>query len=255
VLGFDAVPTGQTNQWVIGLGGQLIDKDGKPTLDNSNNVYPLELMKRIVDAQGGWAKDKSFTDRFDVFGGKNQYVKNQVGAQVNAQWYPNVLSPYKDQIKIEAVPFKDKSGNPVSVTGGSAFVVPAKAKNPTAGCAWAVRLTDEANWLAAGKARAATLAQNKGINTGLFTGSPDADKKIRELYVKSSGNAGFDQVISTYYDVVDTGKSFGASPVGQTIQSALINAVTATLLGQKSAKDALKAAQQQAMNDYNRTAH
>jgi multiple sugar transport system substrate-binding protein len=255
VLGFDAVPTGQTNQWVIGLGGQLIDKDGKPTLDNSNNVYPLELMKRIVDAQGGWAKDKSFTDRFDVFGGKNQYVKNQVGAQVNAQWYPNVLSPYKDQIKIEAVPFKDKSGNPVSVTGGSAFVVPAKAKNPTAGCAWAVRLTDEANWLAAGKARAATLAQNKGINTGLFTGSPDADKKIRELYVKSSGNAGFDQVISTYYDVVGTGKSFGASPVGQTIQSALINAVTATLLGQKSAKDALKAAQQQAMNDYNRTAH
>jgi multiple sugar transport system substrate-binding protein len=255
VMGFNPIPTGQANLWVIGMGGQLIDQDGKPTLDNPNNVYPLELLKQITDAQGGWAKDKSFTDAFDVFGKNNQFVKNQVGAEVDAQWYPNVLSPYKDQIDIEAVPFKGKDGNPVTVAGGSAFVVPAKGKNPVAACQWMLRLTDPANWEAAAQARAATLQSNGGINTGLFTGSPDADTSIRSKYVKSSGNAGFDQVISTFYDVVSTGKSFGASPAGQAIQADLINAITSTLLGQQSAKDALADAQKKAMSAYNSAAH
>lgn len=251
VLGFNAVPTGQTNLWILGLGGQIIDKDGKPTLSDSRNVYPLEYLKRIVDAQGGWAKDKSFSDAFDVFGAKNQFVRNQVGAEVDAQWYPNVLAPFKAKLNLDAVPFRDKSGQPVAVAGGSVFVIPAKAKNPAAACAWAMRLTSEQDWLAAGKARAATLAKSGGINTGLFTGSPVADTKLRSLYVKPSGNAGFDKVISTFYQVVAAGRSFGASPAGQAIQTALANAVTSTLLGQKSAKAALATAQQQAMTAYN----
>ena len=255
VLGFNASPSGFPNLWVIGLGGQLTDSSGKPTLDDSRNVYPLETLKKIVDAQGGWAKQKSFTDRFDVFGANNQFVKNQVGSELDWQWYPNVIAPFKDKIDIQAVPFKDKSGNPISVAGGSAFVIPAKAKNPAAACAWAIRLSDPANWMAAAAARATTLASNHGINTGLFTGEPQVDKDIRAKYVKPSGNAGFDQVISTYYDVVDNGKSFGASPVGQEIQSDLLNAITSTLLGNQSAQAALKSAQQKAMNAYNTTAH
>jgi multiple sugar transport system substrate-binding protein len=254
-LGFDPVPTGQQYQWVIGLGGQLIDSTGKPTLDDSKNVAPLELLKKITDAQGGWAKVKSFTDRFDTFGKNNQFVKDQVGAQVDAQWYPNVLAPFKDQIQVEAVPFNDKDGKPVSVTGGTAFVIPAKAKNPDAACAWAIRLTDEASWMAAEKARVESLKKNGGINTGLFTGSPKADEDIRKQYVTSSGNAGFDQVIATTYQVLEGSKSLGATPVGQQIQNALTNAITQTLLGQKSAKDALKAAQQTALNQWNQTKH
>lgn len=255
VLGFNASPGGFPNLWVIGLGGQLTDSSGKPTLDDPRNVYPLETLKKIVDAQGGWAKEKSFTDRFDVFGANNQFVKDQVGAEVDWQWYPNVLAPFKDKIDIGAVPFKDKNGNPISVAGGSAFVIPAKAKNPTAACAWAIRLSDEQDWLAAAAARANTLASNHGINTGLFTGEPKADKDIRAKYVKPSGNAGFDQVINTYYSVVDNGKSFGASPVGQAVQDDLLNAITSYLLGNQSAQAALKAAQNKAMNSYNTTAH
>jgi len=254
-LGFDPVPTGQQYQWVIGLGGQLVDDTGKPTIDNDKNVAPLEFLKKITDAQGGFAKVKSFTDRFDTFGKNNQYVKDQVGAQVNAQWYPNVLSEFKDKIKVQAVPFKDNDGNAVSVTGGSSFVIPAKAKNPDAACAWIIRLTDEQNWMAAEKARVETLKKNGGINTGLFTGSPKADQDIKAQYVKPSGDAGFDQVIETTYQVLDGSKSLGATPVGQQIQNALTSAITSTLLGQKSAKDALKNAQQVAMNAWNQTKH
>lgn len=255
VLGLDPVPTGQDLQWVIGLGGQLVGPDGKPTLNDPRNIYPLELLKQITDAQGGWAKVKSFTDSFDTFGANNQFVKNQVGAQVDAQWYPNVLSPYKNKINIQAVPFRGRNGQPVSVTSGEAFVIPAKAKNPVAACAYALRLTSEANWMAAEHARVNTLKQNGGINTGLFTGSPAVDQMIRSQYNKPSGNSGFDQVISTYYNVVADGKPVGASPAGEEIQQALLNAVTSTLLGQSSAKAALNQAQQQAMNAYNTVSH
>jgi multiple sugar transport system substrate-binding protein len=251
-LGFDPQATGQLYLWVLGSGGRLIGDNGEPTLDDPANVAGLELLKKITDAQGGFAKYKSFTDSFDTFGENNQFVKNQVGAQVNAQWYPNVLSPYKDQIKLAAVPFKDKDGNPFTVASGTAFVVPKQAKNPSAGCKWALALTEDGSWNAAGEARAATVAKDQSVNTGLFTGSPAADKALRDKYVKPSGNAGFDQVISTYYDVAPTGKSIGSSPAGQQLKQELTNAITATLLGQKPAQQALADAQTATMSAYNK---
>jgi multiple sugar transport system substrate-binding protein len=161
-----------------------------------------------------------------------------------------VLSPYVDQIDIEAVPFRDSEGNPFSVSGGQAFVIPAGAENPAGACAWVSELTSGESWAAAGEARAATRAEEGGINTGLFTGSPEPDQAIREEWVVPSGNTGFDQVISTYYDVVDYGTSFGSSPAGQDIQNELNNAVTAALLGDKTPQEALADAQSAAMRAY-----
>jgi multiple sugar transport system substrate-binding protein len=251
-LGFDPVATGQPQLWVLSQGGTLADDKGKPTLDDASNVAGVELLKKIVDAQGGFAKVKSFTDSFDTFGDNNQFVKNQVGAQVNAQWYPNVLSPYLDKIDIRAVPFRGSDGKPFSAAGGSAFVIPTGAKNPSAACAWMNALTSPEAWMAAGEARAQTREKDGGVNTGLFTGSPESDKAIRDKWVKPSGNKDFDQVISTYYDVVDYGTTFGSSPAGQTINTELTNAVTQALLGQKSADQALKDAQAAAMRAYDK---
>ncbi|MFD5214023.1 extracellular solute-binding protein [Microbacterium sp. NPDC058345] len=249
-LGFDPVATGQSGLWILGMGGQLNDEDGTPTLDDPSNVAGIEMLKQINDAQGGFAKVKSFTDAFDTFGENNQFVAEQVGAQVNAQWYPNVLAPYMDQIELEAVPFRGADGEPFSVASGTAFVIPVGAKNPAAACAWMVNLTSDDAWMAAGEARAATREADGGVNTGLFTGSPAADKAIRDKWVVESGNAGFDQVISTYYDVVDYGQSFGSSPAGQEIQNELNNAITAALLGDKTPEEALADAQQAAMRAY-----
>ncbi|WP_433087443.1 ABC transporter substrate-binding protein [Dactylosporangium sp. CA-052675] len=249
-LGFNPQATGQINLWLTAMGGKVADADGKPTLDDPANAAAIELLKKIVDAQGGFAKYKSFTDSFDVFGEKNQFVSNQVAAEVDAQWYPNVLSPYKDKVKLGAVPFKGKDGQPVTQAGGSSFVIPARAKNPAAACKWALALTEDGAWSAAAEARAATVKEKNSINTGLFTGSPAADKAIREKYVTPSGNAGFDQVISTYYDIVSTGKSAGASPAGQQIKQEMLNAVTAALLGSKPIPKALQDAQAAAMGAY-----
>jgi multiple sugar transport system substrate-binding protein len=115
---------------------------------------------------------------------------------------------------------------------------------------WAVRRPAAAAWEGAATARATTLAKDKSINTGLFTGQPAADKAIRDKYVKPSGNAAFDQVISTYYDVVGTGRSVGASPAGQQIKQELTNAITAALTGQKTPQKALADAQAATMAAY-----
>ena len=251
-LGLDAQPTGQAGLWLLGFGGQLIGEDGAPTLDNPNNAKALEVLKKLTDAQGGYAKVKSFTDSFDFFGDKNQFVKDQVGAEVAPQWFVNVLTPYVKDVEISAVPFKDSSGKPFTVASGSAFVIPEGAKNPDAACAWMVKLTSQDAWMAAGAARAKTIAKTPGaINTGLFTGSPAADQAIRTQYVKPSDNAGFDEAIATFYDVVGQGKSFGSSPAGQQIQTELQNAVASALLGTKAPDAALKDAQTAAMRAFN----
>lgn len=113
-----------------------------------------------------------------------------------------------------------------------------------------LNLTSTDAWMAAGQARADTRAADGGVNTGLFTGSPTADQQIRDKWVVPSGNEGFDQVISTYYEVLDYGQTFGASPAGQDIQNELNNAITATLLGDKTAEDALADAQEAAQRAY-----
>jgi multiple sugar transport system substrate-binding protein len=250
-LGFDPVAGGQAPGWVLGFGGKVMDDAGVPTLDDPNNAKALAFLKQLYDAQGGYAKAKSFSDAFDTFGKNNQFVKDQVAAQLDAQWYINVLSPYAKSVDISATPFKDQTGQPLSVSGGTSFVIPAGAKNMNAACAYLINLTNEGNWMAAADARAATLAKTPGsINTGIFTGAPTVDKAIRDKYVKASGNKGFDSTIATYYEVLDHAKSQGSSPAGQAIQSELQNAISAVLLGQKSPEQALTDAQGAAKRAY-----
>ena len=253
-LGFDPVATGQPYLWLLGQGGSVVDSKGKPDLVNDANAKALDFLKQIYDAQGGYAKVKSFTDSFDTFGDKNQYVTDKVGAQVNAQWYVNVLTPYVKKVDIGGVAFKTPDGQPYTTSGGTAFVIPVGAKNKDAACSWMLDLTSEDGWLAAGKARSETLAKTPGaINTGLFTGSPAADQKIRDTYVKSSGNKGFDNTIDTYYSILESGKSYGASPAGQALQTAVTNAITSVMLGQKDAKEALQDAQDTATRAYDQS--
>lgn len=148
------------------------------------------------------------------------------------------------------MPFIGADGEPFSVAGGTAFVVPVGAANPDAACAWMLELTSLEAWQAAGEARAATIEADGGILTGLFTGSPEADQVIREAHVVPSGNDAFDQVIETYYEVVEYGQAIGASPVGQEITNELTNAMTAAMLGDKTAEQALADAQATVMRAY-----
>jgi ABC-type glycerol-3-phosphate transport system substrate-binding protein len=81
VVGFDLDLPGSAYMWFEVFGGGTNDETGRPTLDDPNNVKALAWMKQVMDAQGGFAKVKSFKDTWDVFGDKNQFVQDQVGVQ------------------------------------------------------------------------------------------------------------------------------------------------------------------------------
>lgn len=246
-IGFDGDIPGSSALWLAAFGGSAKDDLGKPTLDNAKNVAALTWLKQLMDAQGGYTKVTSFKDTMDVFGDNNQFVKNQVGAQTWAQWYINVLSATKDKVDVEATTVKGPDGKVIGMAGGSAFAIPVKSKNPAAACAFAIKATSLEAWMAAGQARADTVAKKNAINTGLFTASPVADKAIREKFVKPSGNKAFDQLIATSYEALEHTVPLGASPVGPTIDEALKNAVGAALTGQKTPQKALADAQTTAL--------
>jgi len=249
-LGLDP-RNGLVSTWMLGYGGQLMDGDGKPTLDNANNIKAFEYLKQVYDAQGGYADDTSFVNSFDAFGDGNPFVKDQVGAQLIEQWYINVLTATSSKIELGGVPFKDLQGQPLAVAGGTSFAIPTASKNPAAACQWAIALTSDAAWEAATKARLETIKKTPGsLFTGLFTGSTTADKLIKDTYVKPTGNAGFDEAIAATYEVVTHGKSIGASPAGLQIQTELTNAAAAAMTGSKTPEKALQDAQVAALRAY-----
>lgn len=252
-IGFDPQGVSKAALWMLSFGGGIIDDEGRPMLDDPANVEAVEFLQRLYDAQGGYANVKSFVDSFDVFGDNNSYVADQVGAAVFDQWYVNVLTPYAEQVEIGGLPLMSQDGEPITAASGSSLVIPATSDNPSAACAYLLSLTSLEAWEAAGAARAETTANDPGrfgINAGLFTGSPEADQSIREQYVLDTDFDGFDQTISTYYEVAASGQSFGSSPAGQQIQTEVQNAVTAALLGEQTAEEALAAAQEAAMRAY-----
>lgn len=249
-LGFDPDMPGSVATWIVIFGGRIMDDEGKPTLDQAENVKALEFLLRLMDAQGGYPEVKSFKDTWDVFGDQNQYVTDQVGAATWAQWYINVLSNTSDAVDLEAQPIKDLDGMAFGMAGGTALAIPATAKNPVAGCAWLTTVTSLDAWTAAGDARAATVEETGSLNTGLFTGSPEADQAVREAHVVETGNAGFDEMINITYDSLRDTRSVGSSPVGQQINDALKNAAGVALSKEKSPQDALSEAQTSAMRDW-----
>ncbi len=252
-LGLYPSITDSMPDWITAFDGRLMDESGRPTLDDPGVVAAVRFLKSVYDVQGGYAVVESYFQSFDQFGNGNQYVRDQVGAQLYAQWYPNVLSATAKKVSIMATPLRDRSGNPFACSQGTAFVVPKTAPNPSAAVAWARAVTSDSAWLAAGVARAKTVHDTPGgINTGLFTGARSADDLVRRKYVKPSGNADFDQVIQAYYQVVRHGRSIGASAAGLAIRRELANAVVQAFTGSKPVADALHDAQTAALYGYDK---
>lgn len=252
LIGLDPDVPGSAANWFYAFGGSVSDADGAPTLDKAENIAALTWLKSLIDAQGGYAEFQSFKQTWDVFGNGNQFVKDQQGVGLWAQWYINVLANTKDQVQLDAAPMKDKTGKAFGMAGGSALAIPTKAKNPVAACQWLTTVTSLDAWKAAGDARAQTVIKSNSINTGLFTGSPVADKAVKDAHVKPSGSADFDKLIQVSYDVLANTQTQGMSPVGQQIKDALTNAVTSALNGSKSPEQALKDAQTAVKPEYDK---
>lgn len=239
--------------WAMANGAELVKEGGEPNLNDPKAVEALQYTIKLINHQGGWSNFKTFRDTFDLFGEQNQFTKDQLAAFPIENWYVNVLrDARKHGLELQSTMFTNREGEPISTIGGSAWVVPKGAKNVDAACKWAKTMTSLETWHKAAEARMQTVQKDKSFFTGLFTANKKADEEIKEKYLKPTGDAGFDQAINNYYDVLDKARSLNPSAAGAEIEAAWKNAVGKALAGSATPQAALDQAQAEAKTAFDK---
>ncbi len=244
-IGFDPKLPEFLPLWAKANGADLVNADGSPNLADPRIIEALTYALSLIGEQGGWSRFKAFRDTWDLFGGGNQFKKDQAGAFPWEGWYVNVLVQATPKLDLRSVPFRDRRNQPISFESGSTWCLPKGAKNPDAAVNWMKTMTATETWLKAGAARQATVEKNKSIFTGLWTGNTEADRQVKAKYVKPGQN-GFDQAIENYYASAEYGFPVVASKAGSEIKNAWQDAVNRTLSGRQKPDAAMKQAQSEA---------
>ena len=246
-IGFDPKIPEFLPMWARANGSALISDDGKTArLTDPKVVQALEYTVGLINAQGGWAKFKSFRDSFDFFGAKNQFASNQLGAFPMEDFYLNVLAENSPEVELTVAPFLGVDGQPVDWITGNAWAIPAKSPHPDQACKWIKTMTDSPTWVTAAKARATARQAEKKPFGGIFTGNKKADEVIFRDVVKPSGNAGFDAAVQTVLRTQESGFAEPATAAGEEFKAAWQDAVNRVLTGKQQPAQAMAQAQQQA---------
>ena len=247
-IGFDPKLPEFFPLWVKAFGGSMISSDGlKANLDSPQAVQALAFTTGLIKAEGGWGAFNSFRNTFDFFGAGNEFAKNQLGAFPMEDWYLNVLAQNSPHVRLAIRPFTTLGGQPLDYETGSAWAIPAKAKNPQLACLWAKTMTSVPAWLAAARARLAVDRKDHTVFTGLYTANQQADSEIMSTYAKPNGSQ-WSKAVQTIEQVQGSAFGLPASPGGNQFATAWQNAVTRVLEGQQTPAAALRQAQQEAQS-------
>ncbi len=246
-IGFDPKIPEFLPIWAAANGAKLVSDDGKTAqLDDPKVVQAVEYAVSLINDQGGWAKIKSFRDSFDFFGAKNQFAVDQLVAFPMEDWYLNVLADNSPKLGLTVAPFVGVDGKPVDWVTGSAWGIPAKAKNPDQACEWIKTMTDSETWVAAAKARAAARQAEGKPYTGTYTGNSKADETIFGELVKPSGNAAYDRAVQAVLKAQESAFSMPSLAAGEEFKTAWQDAVNRVMTGQQKPAAAMAQAQKQA---------
>lgn len=234
--------------WAKANGADLISEDGRTAqLDDEKVVEALEFAVSLLEPSGGWAKVKSLRDAADMFGEGNAFATNQIGAQNMEQWYIDVLNEVSPDASVAFAPFVSQTtGKPIAFGTGSAWAIPTKAKNKTASCRFIKSMVSVDSWMAAAKARYETRTSAGRPFIGLLTANVVADKKIRETYVKSTGDEKWDAAIDAQYQANDNLFYVAPNPAPEEFKKAWQNACNRVLAGEMTPAESLSKAQTEA---------
>jgi multiple sugar transport system substrate-binding protein len=246
-IGFDPKLPEFFPLWAKANGVDILSKDGKHAqLNSAKAVAALTFAVGLINDQGGWNKFKAFRDTWDFFGSGNQVAKDQVGAWPMEQFYYATLQQVSPKVDITAVPFLNRKGGPINYMTGSAWVIPKAAKNAANACTYAATMVSTDAWMAAAKARIATLHGRGQGFSGIFTGNTVADTKIYNTYANTNNQDQFDKAYKTNLDVQRYSFIVPPSAGGAEFQQAWMDAVNKVLAGQATPKAALDQAQKDA---------
>ncbi|AGL17128.1 extracellular solute-binding protein [Actinoplanes sp. N902-109] len=240
-LGFDPKLPEFLPLWARANGTALVSPDGRTArLNDPKVVEILEYTTGLIDAQGGWAKVKSFRDSFDFFGARNQFAVDQLGAFPMEDFYLNVLAENSPGVKVDVKPVTDVDGQPVDWITGNAWAVPARSPHAQQACRWIKTMTDSRTWIAAAKARAAARTAAGKPFTGVFTGNKRADEVIFRDVVRPRAD------VQTVLRTQEAGFSEPAMAAGEEFRAAWEGAVNRVLDGRQRPAQALDQAQREA---------
>ncbi len=198
-LGFDPKLPEFLPLWARANGASIISDDGTESLlDDPKVAEALDYAVSLITAHG---TAPSFFDFRGTgpgsafFGPENQFTEDSVGAFPMEQWYLNVLANDTPDEEISFQPFKDRNGENISFSGGSALAIPSSAKNKDAACEYMKVITEADAWIAAAEARAEMRAADGQAFTGVYSGNSLADEVIfGEIVTEESAGAYYEGV-------------------------------------------------------------
>jgi multiple sugar transport system substrate-binding protein len=161
------------------------------------------------------------------------------------QWYINVLNDVSPDADMAFDTFRDRQGEPLAWSSGSAWAIPKGSPQAEAACRFAGTMTETDSWTAAAQARIDARKKDGGLFTGILTGNTEADSKIQAM-IKPSGDEKWDAGIQATYDANEHTFAMPANPAGEEFESAWQDAVNRVLNGQQDPEAALAQAQKEA---------
>ena len=252
-IGFDPKLPEFLPLWAKANGASIISDDGKTSqLEDPKVAEALDFAVSLIKAHGSPAKFLDFRNNGkggkDFFGPNNQFKEDTLGAMPMEQWYLNVLANNTPDEDIGFVPFKDRTGQPISFSGGSVWVVPAAAKNKDAACAFMKEITLPDTWFAAAKVRADKRAADKEAFTGVYTANKLADEKIFGELVNEQTAGKYLPGVKLVQQTSDVAFSLPPTAAAEQFQRIWQDAVNRVLNEGVAAQDALTQADQEAQS-------
>ncbi|HET7473589.1 MAG TPA: extracellular solute-binding protein [Candidatus Limnocylindrales bacterium] len=252
-IGFDPKLPEFLPLWAKANGASIISDDGKTSqLEDPKVAEALDYAASLIKAHGSAAAFLDFRGNGpggkDFFGPNNQFKEDTLGAMPMEQWYLNVLASNTPDEKIDFQPFKDKTGNPISFSGGSTWAIPSSAKNKDAACAFMKEITLPDTWFAAAKVRADKRAADKAPFTGVYTGNKLADEKIFGELVNEQTAGNYLPGVQLVQQTADVAFSLPPNGAAEQFQSIWQDAVNRVLNEGVSAQDALTQADEEAQS-------
>lgn len=230
--------------WVKANGGAIVSDNGlKAELNSPKDIQALEYAVSLIKEQGGYSRFVTYRNTFNYFGNNSPFAEDQLAVTPFENWMYNVIASTTPNVRVTAVPFKDKHGRIIDYETGSVWVIPKGAKNAAAACQFAATMTSTQTWLAAAHERINLYKSKHYAFTGLLTGNHVADREILGLAERTSKGSPWLQPVKETYAVEAGSFTVPTSPASEAVQDAWTTAVTSVLEGQMSAKQALDQAQ------------
>jgi multiple sugar transport system substrate-binding protein len=161
------------------------------------------------------------------------------------QWYVNVLNDVSPDAPMAFDTFRDRQGEPIAWSSGSAWAIPKGSPNPEGACRFARAMTETDSWIAAAEERVQMRQEEGGLFTGVLTGNVDADAEVQGMVDTSDGSV-WSQAIEATYEANEHTFAMPANPAGAEFESAWQDEVNKVLTGDKTPEEAMAAAQEAA---------